>query len=71
MGKFLFALWLIDPQIGKLHILLIMNLSKDIKIGACQFEGVCLICCGVQAIFHHNMFIPDRPLQQSGIFLMV
>jgi len=33
---------------------------------------VCLICCGVQAIFYHKFFIffiPTNPLQQSGIFL--
>ena len=49
LGKFLYALWIIRPQIGKLQIL--HNMFIDIKFGACQFWGVCLVCCGVQAIF--------------------
>jgi hypothetical protein len=32
---------------------------------------MCLISCGVQAIFYHKFFIPTHPLHQSGIFLMV
>jgi len=71
MGKFLYALWLIRPQIGKLQILYNINLSIDVKFGACQFWRVCLICCGVQAIYYHKLFIPTHPLHQSGIFLMV
>jgi len=50
MGKFLYALWLISPQICKLQILHNMNLSIDVNFGACQSGGVCLICYGVQAV---------------------
>ena len=71
MGKFLYALWLIRPTIGKLQILHNMNLSIDVKFGACQLWGLCLICCGVQAIFYHKFFIANHPLHQSGIFAMV
>jgi len=71
MGKFLYALWLIRPLIGKLQILLNMNLSIDVKFGACKLGGVCFICCGVNPTFYHKIFIPDHPLHQSGIFLMV
>jgi len=39
----------------------------DVKFGACQFWRVCLICCGVQAIFYHKLFILTHPLHQSGI----
>jgi hypothetical protein len=48
-----------------------MNLSIDVEFGACQFGGVCLICCGVQAIFNHKFFIPEHPLHQSGICLVL
>ena len=43
MGKFLYALWLIRTHNWIAPI--------DVKFGACQLWGVCLICCGVQAIF--------------------
>jgi len=46
-----------------------MNLSIDVKFDACQIGGLCLICCGVQAIFYHKFFIPNHPLHQSEIFL--
>jgi hypothetical protein len=45
--------------------------SIDVNFGACQFEGVCLVCCGVQANFYHKFLIPNHPLHQSRIFLMV
>jgi hypothetical protein len=48
-----------------------MNLSIDVKFGACQFWGVCLICCGVHPTFYHKFFIPDHPLHQFGIYLMI
>ena len=70
MGKFLYALWLICPTIGKLLILHNMNLSIDVKFGACQFWRVCIICCGVQAMFNHKFFIPDHSLHQSKVFLI-
>ena len=50
MRKFLYALWLIRPTNGKIQNLHNMNLSIDVKFGACQLWGVCLICSGVQAI---------------------
>jgi len=56
-GQILYALWLIRPTIGKLQILHYMNLSIDVKFGACQLWGVCFICCGVQAIFYHKFLI--------------
>jgi hypothetical protein len=36
----------------------------DVKFGACRFWGVCLICCGVQAIFYHKLFTnsPTAPI---------
>ena len=61
MGKFLYALWLIRPLIGKLQILLNMNLSIDVKFGACKLGGVCFICCGVQAIFYHTIVHTNSP----------
>ena len=67
-ASFLHALWLIRPPIGKLQILHPWTYSYYVKFGACQFGGVCLICCGVQDIFYHKFFIPDHPLHQSGIF---
>jgi hypothetical protein len=33
----------------------------DVKFGACQSWGVCLICCGVQAIFYHKIFHTKSP----------
>jgi hypothetical protein len=48
MGKFLYALWLIRPQVGKLQIIHDMILSIDVKCGA---------CCGVQTIFYHKFLI--------------
>jgi len=47
MSKFLYALWHICPQIGKLQIL--HNMNVGVKFGACQFGGVCLICSGAAA----------------------
>ena len=32
---------------------------------------MCLICCGVQAIFYHKLFILTHPLHQSGIIFEV
>jgi len=29
------------------------------------------VCCGVNPTFYHKFFIPDHPLHQSGIFLIV
>jgi len=40
------------PMTGKLqNEIWILALSIDVKFGACQFWGMCLNCCGVQAIF--------------------
>jgi hypothetical protein len=67
MGKFLYALWFICPQIGKLQILH-NALSLGVEFGACQFGGACLTCCGVQANFYRKFFVPDHQQHQSGIF---
>jgi len=52
MGKFLYALWLIRPTIGKLQILhTIGYMSIYVKFETCQMWGACFICSGVQAKF--------------------
>jgi hypothetical protein len=37
-----------------------MNLSIDVKFGACQFGGVCLICCGGRAGHFLPQFLHTR-----------
>ena len=56
------------PQLASSKSYIIWILSIDVTFGACHLWGVCLICCGVQAIFYHKFFIPDHPLHQYGIF---
>ena len=69
MGKSFMLFGLYAPKLAssKFNIKCILLLSIDVNFGACQFGGMCLICCGMQAKFYHK-FLPDLPLHQSGVF---
>jgi len=47
------------------------QLSRALFLEAAYFGGTCLVSRGVHTTFYHKIFIPDHPLHQSEIFLMV